>query len=72
MHKGTSLALKANVVEHEEEIVCEEDVTKWDPKDVQDTHKDYTALASRTFWKSPAKAKAQLNQSSGNKEVVQE
>src|SRR5664279_4086102 len=68
MHKGVSLALKAKVVEHEEEKVCEEDVTTWDPKDVQDTHRYYMALASRTFWKNPAKAKEQIYQSSGKKE----
>ena len=32
MHKGTSLALKAKVVEHEEGQACEEDITKWDRK----------------------------------------
>ena len=64
MHKVTTLALKAKVVEHEEVETIEVDVTKWDAKDVEDTHKDYMALALRTFWKSPAKAKESVNQES--------
>ena len=71
MHKGSLLALKAKVVEQEEDQACDEDITKWDPKEVHDLHRDYIALADRTYWSSSAKAKAQLEQrgpSSGNKE----
>ena len=62
MHKGTSLALKAKVVEQDEEVEVQEDVSNWHPKDLEDTLKDYIALTSRAFWKSPCKAKELINQ----------
>ena len=61
MQQGASLALKAKVVEHNEDEVCE-DVSSMDPEELKIAHRDYVALAARTFWKNPSKAKAQVEQ----------
>src|SRR5664279_3009220 len=75
MHKGASLALKAKVVakvvDQEDEDESEEEVTSLQPKEYKALHKDYMALAAKTFWKNPAKAKAfveEKTKSSGFKE----
>ena len=70
MKQGPSLALKAKVVEHNEDQDCE-DVSSMDPEELKIGHRDYVALAARTFWKNPSKAKAQVDEkfkSSGYKE----
>ena len=70
MQQGASLALKAKVVDHDEDLECE-DVSSMDPEELKIVHRDYVALAARTFWKNPSKAKAQVEQkfkSSGYKE----
>ena len=70
MQQGASLALKAKVIEHDEDLECE-DVSSMDPEELKVVHRDYVALAARTFWKNPSKAKAQVEQkfkSSGYKE----
>src|SRR5664279_5571725 len=75
MHKGTSLALKAKVVakvvDQEDEDESDDEVTYLQPKEYKTLHKDYMALAARTFWDDPAKAKAfveEKTKSSGIKE----
>ena len=68
MHKGTSLALKAKVVMQDEDDKTQEDVSHCQPKDLENTLKDYVALTSRAFWKCPYKAKELVNKSSGRKE----
>src|SRR5664279_5046395 len=75
MHKGASLALKAKVVakvvDQEYDDESEEEVASLQPKEYKALHKDYMALAAKTFWKNPAKAKAfveEKTKSSGLKE----
>src|SRR5664279_1510226 len=75
MHKGASLALKAKVVakvvDQEDDDESEEEVASLQPKEYKALHKDYMALAAKTFWKNPAKAKAfveEKTKSSGFKE----
>ena len=63
LHKGTSLAFKDKVVVQDEDVETQEDVSHWHPKDLEDTLKDYSALTSRAFWKSPSKAKELVNKS---------
>ena len=61
MHQGSSLALKAKLVEHDDE----QDHTKTViliPEEIKATHRDSVALAVRSFWKNPAKAKVQVDQ----------
>ena len=61
MQQGASLALKAKVVEHNEDQDCE-DVSSMDPEELKIAHRDYVALAARTFWKNPSKARAQVEE----------
>ena len=68
MHKGSSLALKAKVVVQDDDDETQEDVSHWDPKELEDTLKDYSALTSKVFWKSPSKARDFVNKASGRKE----
>ena len=56
MHQGSSLTLKAKVVEHDDEPDHAETVILT-PEEIRTTHRDYVALAARSFWKNPAKAK---------------
>ena len=46
----------------------QEDVSHWHPKELEDTLKDYSALTSKAFWKSPSRAKKLVKKSSGRKE----
>ena len=65
MSKGVSHALKAKVVDQEEEEEEEGWVDKsstMTDEEKRVTHQEYLALAARTFWKSPYKAKTQLEQ----------
>ena len=61
MHQGSSLALKARVVEQDDE---EEETPPviLSPSEIKTTHQDYVALAARSFWKNPAKAKVHVDQ----------
>jgi len=62
MSKGVSLALKAKEVdreEEEEEGWVDKSSTMTD-NEKRDTHHEYVALATRTYWKSPYKAKLEL------------
>ena len=68
MHRGTTLALKAKVVVQDDDDETQEDVSHWDPKELQDTLKDYSALTSKVFWKSPSKARDFVNKTVGRKE----
>ena len=67
MHKGSSLALKAKVVVQDDDE-AQEDVSHWDPKELEGTLKDYSALTSKAFWKSPSKAREFVNKASGRRE----
>ena len=49
MHKGTSLALNAKVVVQDDEDETQEDVSHWDPKELEVTLKDYLTLTSKVF-----------------------
>ena len=53
MHQGSSLALKARVVEQDDE---QEETQTFilSPDEIKSTHRDYVALAARSFWKNPA------------------
>ena len=61
MSKGVTHALKAKVVdrEEEEEGWVDKSSTMTD-EEKRVTHQEYLALAARTYWKSPYKAKIQL------------
>ena len=73
MKQGPSLALKAKVVcldEHDEVEACPNNFL---PDDLEQAYNGHVALATRTFWRDPAKAKAQLDQTnnpSGKKEFA--
>ena len=45
------------VVDREEEVEPDEEVTSLQAKEYGPVLKDYLALATRSFWKNPAKAK---------------
>ena len=55
MHKGISLALKAKVVERDEEVEVQEDVSHWHPQYIEDTFKDYVALLQEPFGRARPK-----------------
>ena len=61
MHQGSSLALKARVVEQDDEQEETPSVIL-SPDEIKTTHRDYVALAARSFWKNPAKAKVHVDQ----------
>ena len=61
MHQGYSLALKAKVVEQDDKQDHTETVILT-PEGIKATHRDYVALAARSFWKNPAKAKVHVDQ----------
>ena len=58
--------MKAHVVEHEEEEGSEEVKAVWCPEGVKYDYNDHMALAARTFWRDPVKAKAQFDQSNNS------
>ena len=60
MHQGSSLALKARVVEQDDEHDHTEAVILT-PNEIKSTHRDFVALVARSFWKNPAKAKVQVD-----------
>ena len=65
-----SLALKANVVEQDEDQDHEYG-SYLNTEELMSAHRDYVALIARTFWKNPSKSKAQVEKkykSSGYKE----
>ena len=68
MHRGSSLALKAKVMVQDDDDETQEDVSHWDPKELDDTLKDYSALTSKAFWKSPSKAREFVNKTVERKE----
>ena len=43
-------------------------MSHWDPKELEDTLKDYSALTSKVFWKSPSKARDFVNKTVGRKD----
>ena len=61
MHQGSSLALKDRVVEQDDEHE-ETQTSILTPDEIKTTHRDYVALAARSFWKNAAKAKAHVDQ----------
>ena len=73
MKQGPSLALKAKVVcldEHDEVEACPNNLP---PDDLEQALHGHIALATRNFWRDPAKAKAQVdhaNNPSGKKEFA--
>ena len=62
MKQGSSLALKAKVVNQEEDVEVGECPRNVLPDDLQQAYNEHLALASRAFWRDPAKAKAQVDQ----------
>ena len=73
MKQGPSLALKAKIVcldEHDEVEACPNNLP---PDELEPALHGHIALATRTSWNDPAKAKAQLdrtNNPSGKKEFA--
>ena len=66
MHKGVSLALKAKVVEEEDEKFEVEPSSMRSPEEVKFAYHDFMALQASTFWKDPIKAKAMTDQRNFN------
>ena len=66
MHQGASRALKAKVVtkevDQEEEFEPDEGATSMKPEEYEVVLRDYVALATRAFWKNPAKAKVYVHE----------
>ena len=62
MHKGGNLALKAKVVENEEESSDEEPAPLRRPDELKYAFNEFIALNANVFWKDPAKAMASTNQ----------
>ena len=60
MHQGSSLALKAKVVEQDEDQDHEEG-SQLNPEEIMSAYQDYVALAARTFWKNPSQFKSGWN-----------
>ena len=57
MSSGVNLALKAKVVEYDEDEGSDEGLSMTHPKDVKVSHGEYMGFYARNFWKDPAKAK---------------
>ena len=73
MKQGPSLALKAKVVSLDDSVEIEACPSNLPPDDLEQTLHGHIALATRTFWRDPAKAKAQVdlkNNPSGKKEFA--
>jgi hypothetical protein len=62
MHKGGNLALKAKVVENEEESSDEEPAPLRSQEEVKYAFHNYMALQANAFWQDPPKAKASTDQ----------
>ena len=61
MHKGGNLALKAKVVEHEEERTSVETTNVWWLEEVKYAYSDHMAFYAKDFWNDSLKAKANLD-----------
>ena len=61
MHKGGNLALKAKVVENEEERETMVPSIEWCPEEVKYAYSDHMAFYAKDFWNDPLKAKANLD-----------
>ena len=71
--QGPSLALKAKVVSLDDSVEIELSPSNMHPDELERALNDHVALATRTFWRDPAKAKAineQKNNPSGSKEFA--
>ena len=60
MSSGVNIALKAKVMEYDEDEGSDEGLSMSHPEDVKVAHGEYMAFYAINFWKDPSKVKMEM------------